>query len=118
MNLVSSRDVRYEMVQLIAGIKRSTDMDPKLTPDLTDKIVYLYQENREHELTLQNPTFEAHNGRLFLVGEIPEGGSANDWLAGLKAYVSWDHVQEFIVFNSLEDYYARLSRGWSDERLQ
>lgn len=88
------------------------------TPDLSNKIVYLYQENREHELTIQNPVFEEHNGRLFLVGEIPEGGSANDWLSGLKAYVSWDHVQEFIVFDSLEEYFARLSRGWSEERLQ
>jgi hypothetical protein len=88
------------------------------TPDLSDKIVCLYQENREHELTIQNAVFEEHNGRLFLVGDVPEGGSANDWLSGLKAYVSWDHVQEFIVFDSLEEYFARLSRGWSDERLQ
>jgi hypothetical protein len=93
-------------------------MNIRVTPDFSGKIVYLYQENRDHEVTLQNARFVELNGRLFLAGEIPEGGSANDWLAGLTAYVSWEHVQEFIVFDSIEEYYARLSRGWSEERMQ
>jgi hypothetical protein len=93
-------------------------MDTSQTLDLSDKVVYIYQINKDHEVTLQNPNFEEHNGKLFLVGTIPDGGSSNDWLSGLKAYVSWTHITEIIVFDSLEDYLDRLSRGWNKEQFQ
>ena len=93
-------------------------MDTTQSPDLSDKVVYIYHINKDHEVTLQNPIFEEHNGTLFLVGTVPDGGSANDWLSGLKAYVSWKHITEMIVFDSLEDYLDRLSRGWNNEIFQ
>jgi hypothetical protein len=93
-------------------------MSPVSLPNLAGKIVYVYQQNREHEVVLQDAGFEEHNGRFFLTGVVPEGCSENDWLMDLKVYVAWDWVQEFIVFDSLEEYYARLARAWSDHQLQ
>jgi hypothetical protein len=87
-------------------------------PDLSNKVVYIYQVNRDHEVTLQNPTYEEHGGKLFLVGTIPDGGSNNDWLSGLKTFVSWEHITELVIFDSLEEYLGRLSRGLNTETLQ
>jgi hypothetical protein len=87
-------------------------------PDFSSKVVYVQQIQRDHGVALENPSFEIHDERLFLVGTIPEGGSANDWLAGLVSYIAWDYIQEIVVFDSMEDYINRLSRGWIDERLQ
>ena len=84
------------------------------TPDLSGKIVMLYLNDRTHETTIENPVFETHNGRLFLAGRVPNGGSQNDWLTGLAVYIAWDQVQEFVIFDSLEDYYARVSLAWNE----
>lgn len=87
-------------------------------PDFSNKVVYVQQIQRDHGVALENPVFEILADRLFLAGVIPEGGSANDWLAGLVSYIAWDDVQEIVVFDSMEEYISRLSRGWIDERLQ
>ena len=84
------------------------------TPDLTGKIVLLYLAHRDHETTIEAPVFEVHSGRLFLAGRVPNGGSQNDWLAGLKVYIAWDQVQEVVVFDSLDDYYDRVALAWND----
>lgn len=84
------------------------------TPDFSNKIVLLYLENRDHETTIEAPVFEVHSGRLFLVGRVPNGGSQNDWLAGLEVFIAWDQVQEVVVFDSLEDYYARVAMAWNE----
>ena len=88
------------------------------TLDLSNKIVFIYKVNSQNDISLQDPTFEMHNGKLFLVGEVPDGGSANDWLSGLKVYVAWDQVEEFIIFDSIKECHARLSKAWSDKKLQ
>ncbi len=93
-------------------------MNLKVTPDLTGKIVLIYKTNSEHDIALQDPSFEMHNEKLFLVGIVPDGGSANDWLSGLKTHVAWDLIGEFVIFDSLEEYHARLSRAWSDKSWQ
>jgi hypothetical protein len=86
--------------------------------DLRDKIIHIYKVNRENDVALQDARIEMHHGRFFLVGLVPDGGSANDWLAGLTTYVSWDQIEEFVVFDSLEEYHRRLSLAWSDNQLQ
>lgn len=93
-------------------------MSDKHTPDLSNKIVFISQLGRDHGITVQHPRFEYHNGRLLLVGKVPEGGSENDWLSGIKTHIAWDQVQECSVFDSLEDYHSRISRAWTDKNLQ
>ena len=86
--------------------------------DLSDKIVFIYKANSNNDVALQYPRVEQLHGRTFLVGRVPDGGSANDWLAGLVTHVGWDQIEEFVVFDSLEDFYERLSRGWREQNLQ
>ncbi len=82
------------------------------------KVVFIYKANRENDVALENPRIEIHNGRTFLVGIIPDGGSANDWMSGLTAYVAWDQIEELVIFDSIEDYFSRLSQSWIDQQLQ
>ncbi len=93
-------------------------MEDKKSLNLSNKVVLIYKINSQHEVTLYSPTFEKHNERLFLVGNVSEGGSANDWMAGIKTYVAWDQIEEFSVFDSKEEYLSRLQQGSFDKTLQ
>lgn len=86
--------------------------------DFSDKILFIYKSNSENDIALESPQLLLLGGRYFLVGRVPDGGSSNDWLAGLTSYVAWDEIEEFIVFDSLEDFFTRLSQSWSDSQLQ
>ncbi len=93
-------------------------MEYKTSLNLLNKIVLIYKKNSQHEVTLYSPVFEDHNERLFLVGNVSEGASENDWLSGIKTYVAWDQVEEFSVFDSKEEYLSRLQQGSFDKTLQ
>ena len=93
-------------------------MQSQNTLDLSQKIVFIYKANGENDVALEYPRTEFHNGRYFLVGRVPEGGSSNDWLSGLTTYVAWDQIEEFVVFESIEDYFSRISMAWTDKKLQ
>lgn len=86
--------------------------------NLLNKIVLLYKINSQHEVTLKSSVFETHHGRLFLVGYVSRGGSANDWLIDVKTYIAWDQVEEFSVFDSEEEYLSRVAQGNPDKILQ
>lgn len=86
--------------------------------DISNKIVFIYKIRSSNDVALLNPRFEIHFDRVFLVGVVPDGGSASDWLSGLTTYVAWDEVEEFVIFDSLEEYYSRLSRTWSNATMQ
>ena len=93
-------------------------MDTIDSLDFSNKIVLIFKTNSQHEVTLLSPAFETHHGKLFLVGKICKGGSANDWQLGIKTYVAWDQIEEFSVFDSENDYLSRLAQGASDNLLQ
>jgi hypothetical protein len=85
--------------------------------DLSNKVVFVYKANSDNDIALENPRTVMLNDRYFLVGSVPDGGSSNNWLAGLTTYVAWDQIEEFVVFDSLEDYFERLSMAWTDRQL-
>jgi len=89
-------------------------------PDLSQKIVLLYLVNRsdDHNVVLQSPTFEVQGGRVFLVGDFAEGTTANDWAAGVRTAISWENVEQYLLFDSIDDYFARISMGWNDRTVQ
>lgn len=78
-------------------------------PSFKGKTVSLVLVDEDQSQALHNPKFEVQGKRLFLIGTIPAEGSANDWVAGLQGAVAWDRVQEYIVFDSAEDYHERLA---------
>lgn len=93
-------------------------MQEKPTLDLSDKIVFVYKANGDNDVALVNPHIELHHGRYFLAGKVADGGSSNDWLTGLTTYVAWDQIEEFILFDSMEEFFDRLSRSWAEKNLQ
>ena len=58
---------------------------------------------------LIDPHFESQCGRLFVVGKSPPGASKHDWIAGLDEALAWDCVQEYVVFESADCYFKRLT---------
>ncbi len=89
-------------------------------PNLSGKVVVLYLANRnyEHVVVMEDPIFELNGERLFLCGAIPDGVSPNDWAAGIRSSVAWDQVEEYLVFDSLEDYLSRAALAVEEGYLQ
>ncbi len=87
-------------------------------PDFADKIVLIYLMGRSPDdgVLLQRAVFEVQGGRPFLIGDFAEGASANDWVAGVRTALAWDNVQQYFIFDSMEDYMARASRAFTNEQ--
>jgi len=77
-------------------------------PDFTKKLVSLSFAAADDSRCIAHPHWETQGGRLFLVGTVPRGGSARDWCEGILSAVAWDQVSDYLVFDSIEDYRARL----------
>jgi hypothetical protein len=91
-----------------------------LNPDFTNKILLIYLCDRpdEHNVLIKNAAFVDQGGRVFLVGEFAEDTTANDWAAGVQTAIAWDRVEQYLVFDSIEDYFARVSAGWENKTVQ
>jgi hypothetical protein len=66
----------------------------------------------EHEDTGQlifDPHFATQGGRVFLVGTVPSNASADNWMENLPCAIAWDSVQNYVVFESMEDFQTRLN---------
>jgi len=89
-------------------------------PDIEDKIILIYLSSRpdEHNAVLQKAHFENQGGRIFIVGEFAEGTTANDWASGVSTAIAWDQIEQYLVFDSLEDYFSRMSRAWDSPTMQ
>jgi hypothetical protein len=60
---------------------------------------------------IANAAWETQGGRLFLVGTVPKKASQDDWMEGLSCAIAWDTVQDYVVFQSIDDYLTRLESG-------
>jgi hypothetical protein len=81
-------------------------------PNLAGKILQVYQRNRplDDGVVLQHGAFEIQGDRVFLTGEFAEGVSADDWAAGVRTAIAWDAVEQYLVFDSYDDYMSRASQ--------
>ena len=88
-------------------------------PDFGTKVllIYLVDRSPDESIVLQNASFEIQGGRPFIIGEFAEGASANDWVAGVMTALAWDTVQQYFVFDSMEDYMARASQAYHAEQF-
>jgi hypothetical protein len=88
-------------------------------PDFSNKIILVYLMGRPPDdgVLLQHAVFEIQGGRPFIIGEFAEGASANDWVAGVCTALAWDTVQQYFVFDSMEDYMARASQAYHAEQF-
>ena len=80
----------------------------KTLPDFSNKVVSVSFAAADDTHAIQHPRWETQGGRLFLVGTIPRGGSTRDWVEGIVCAVAWDEVSDYLLFDSAEEYRARL----------
>ncbi len=86
----------------------------EILPDFSGKVVVLYLSNdtdpQQSGSTMLDGKFQRQGEKLFLCGMIPEGVTDSDWAAGVQMAVAWDRVVEYLVFESMDDYFDRVQR--------
>ena len=79
-------------------------------PIFKNKIVSVVCENEDTGQLIFNPKFEKQGNRLFLVGTVPPDSSQDNWMEGLVTAIAWDTVQDYVVFDSMDDFLTRLHK--------
>jgi hypothetical protein len=79
------------------------------TPKLRGKTVAVVTRHRpESQIVLSECMLETRGERLFIVGTgISAQASAPEWTDGVRRSVAWDAVEEYLLFDTPDDYYAR-----------
>ena len=83
-------------------------MSQEILPNFQGKVVAVYIKDNDNPAILENPTFENQGGRLFLVGRYTY--EEWFWVHNLPCGVAWDQVECYFVFDSVDDYLARMNR--------
>ena len=55
-------------------------------------------------LAIKNITFKLIHDKLFVVGQIPLSATDDDLALNKQCAISWDSVNDYIVFDSEEEY--------------
>jgi len=78
-------------------------------PGLRGKTVVVFTRgNSTTPLVLDGCILETRGNRLFLAGaSMPTHKGQPDWTEGIRRAVAWDAVEQYLLFDSPEDYYAR-----------
>jgi len=97
-------------VGLSAGASGARPVEPAPAPatnhpDFRGKIVYCFLNEGDGTRLFTEPVVENQGGRAFLIGKVPAYGG---WTDGLVAAVTWDSVRSYILFDSIEDWLARI----------
>ncbi len=85
-------------------------------PDLSEKIVLIYLGSRtsEESVVLEDVAFQIQGDKIFMVGRIAEGTTPNDWASGVSTAIAWDRIEQYLVFDSLQEYMDRVARSYSE----
>jgi len=89
-------------------------------PKIKGKTVAVFVRNRpaSSPVVLGECGFEMREGRLFLVGSsMASQRSTEAWTDGVRRAVAWDAIDEYLLFDTPDDYYSRRSVG-ADESEQ
>ena len=107
----------FGLSQFIKLIFKELGLKELFFPDFSGKIVLLYLENRasEDSVVLENAAFQIQGDKIFLVGRIAEGTTPNDWASGVDTAVSCDSIEQYLVFDSLQEYMDRVARSYTEE---
>jgi hypothetical protein len=79
-------------------------------PAFKGKTVVVSSRNRSlmAPLVLTDCTFVVVGNRLFLVGtSLAPDRSRTEWSDGVRHRIAWDAVEEYLLFDSVEEYYDR-----------
>jgi hypothetical protein len=59
-------------------------------------------------IVLKDCMLETRGSRLFLVGtSVPVQPAVTEWTDGVRRAIAWDAVDDYLLFDSPEDYYGR-----------
>ncbi|HEY3042287.1 MAG TPA: hypothetical protein VGJ66_26390 [Pyrinomonadaceae bacterium] len=85
-----------------------------------NKVVFVYLRNPgavlQNGIAVVEPKLQNIQGQKFLVGKMPE--DSREWMSGLPIMVVWEEIIHIAIFDSLEDYYARLERVVAYQRSE
>jgi hypothetical protein len=87
-------------------------MQSNETPKLRGKTLAVYTRYRADQgpIVLADCLLETRGERLFLVGSgISARLGAKEWTDGVRRSIAWDAVEEYMIFESNEDYYQRAA---------
>jgi hypothetical protein len=105
-------------VGLAAGAQAAIPAEPSSVPgtdypDFRGKVVLLYTTDKHGSCLLADAVVTMLGGRPFLTGTMPAKGF---WTDNLTAAVACDVVKDYLVFDSLEDYTARVEmhKRWKE----
>ncbi len=59
----------------------------------------------DETLAMKNISFQEIRNKLFVIGEIPSGATVNDLAINRICGISWDSVNDFIIFENEQEYY-------------
>ena len=83
-------------------------------PDFTGKLVLIYVADAPRAidtgLLLEYASFKRMDSRLFVVGRA-SAVAGTEWVSQLPAVVAWDAVVHYLIFDSPEDYLARMKKS-------
>lgn len=85
-------------------------------PSLRGKTVVVQVRNREGSppVILSDSFLETRGDRLFLVGASqPLRRAAGEWCDGVRRAIGWDAVEEYFLFDSLDEFYTRQAAAIS-----
>jgi hypothetical protein len=117
---VSRRDAVRALGGVVAGPALASAAAARLaayntvTPPVSDLrgktlVVKVSSRPLEYPLILGGCSFETHGGRLFLSGtNVPHAPDSYSWTDGVRRLVAWDAVEEYMIFDSVEQYHGRL----------
>jgi hypothetical protein len=67
-------------------------------------------------IVLKDCMLETRGSRLFLVGtSVPVQPAVTEWTDGVRRAIAWDAVDDYLLFDSPDDYYGRCQAAQSAE---
>lgn len=87
-------------------------------PNFEGRVLSVLCQHENTSQLLADVVFKKYAGRVFLVGNVPEQASQDNWTANLPSAIAWDSVQDYVIFDSVSDYQKRLNRKPKKKRKQ
>lgn len=84
-------------------------------PDFAGMLLSIICNSERGGQLIYSPWFENQAGRIFLVGTIPNDVAPDEWMEGLSTAIAWDSVQDYVVFDSIDEYKKRVQERIDDE---
>jgi hypothetical protein len=78
-------------------------------PSFAGKVLSVLCQYEDTSQLIADPKFDIQGDRLFLVGTVPKKSSQDNWMEGLPCAIAWATVQDYVIFDSIEDYLTRLN---------